>query len=239
MNVQQWREMSGYVNRLVAVGATDIVTTIETGDDQLGPYASIRLWFGEEHTDGVPYNDAYLEIGSEAPDERRNTVNYHPWQWHFATAVEAVEFIEACHVAACFALLEAAGFERAPWGEWHKDGCWVKSRRGSSETLFDIYAPDFGPQPNSRFDPFMQRGDGIVWRTFSGLDLQTLLEFKGWPTAEQVAADKESDRLAALLSPEHLAQIDAVLAEVDAGIYPDDGVDADVALEKVRRAVEG
>jgi len=66
----------------------------------------------------------------------------------------------------------------------------------------------------------MRRGDQSLYRTFTNLDLQTLLEFRGWPTAEQVEADEEADRLAALLSPETLDKIDAVLAEVDAGIPP-------------------
>ena len=159
--------------------------------------------------------------------------------WWFDSAAEVVEWVEACHVAACFALLEAAGFERGPWREWHKDGCLIQPHARFGEPRFDIYArrrpSDWGPlQP-----PDMKRGDWILYRTFTNLDLQTLLEFRGWPTAEQVEADEESDRLAALLSPETLDKIDAVLAEVDAGILPDDGVPADVSLQKVRRAAEG
>ena len=239
MNVQQWREMSALIDRLVAVGAEDIVTTIETDGGRLRPYVSARVWFGKADAVGEPYNDVYLEIGNEAPNERSHLVNCGHVTRRFYSAAGAVEWVEACHIAACFALLEAAGFERGPWGEWHKDGCLIQPHARYGEPRFDIYTPrrpsDWGPLA----PPDMKRGDWILYRTFTNLDLQTLLEFRGWPTAEQVEADEESDRLAALLSPEHLAEIDAVLAEVDAGILPDDGVDADVSLEKVRRAAEG
>lgn len=239
MNVQQWREMSGLIDRLIAVGAEDVVTTIETDGGNLRPYVSVRLWFGRADAVGEPYNDVYLEIGNEAPSERGHLVNCGHVTRRFYSAAGAVEWVEACHVAACFALLEAAGFERGPWGEWHKDGCLIQPHARYGEPLFDIHTPrrpsDWGPLA----PPNMLRGDQSLYRTFTNLDLQTLLEFRGWPTADEIEADEEADRLAALLSPETLDNIDAVLAEVDAGIFPDDGVDADVSLEKVRRAAEG
>jgi hypothetical protein len=235
MNVQQWREMSGYVDRMIVVGAHDIGPQDVTVDENGWPSFGVRFWFGRDGAAGGLHGDALLKIGVG----QRSFVSCGNEVWWFDSAAEVVEWVEACHIAACFALLEAAGFERGPWGEWHKDGCLIQPHARYGEPRFDIYTPrrpsDWGPlQP-----PDMKRGDWILYRTFPNLDLQTLLEFRGWPTADEVAADEESDRLAALLSPEHLARIDAVLAEVDAGILPDDGVDADVSLEKVRRAAEG
>lgn len=235
MNVQQWREMSGYVERLVAVGAHDIGPQDVTVDANGWPSFGVRFWFGRDGAAGGLYSDVLLKIGVG----QRSFVSCGDDVWWFDTAVQAVEWVEACHVAACFALMESAGFERGPWGEWHKDGCLIQPHTRYGELRFDIHTPrrpsDWGPLA----PPDMRRGDQSLYRTFTNLDLQTLLEFRGWPTAEQVEADEESDRLAALLSPETLDKIDAVLAEVDAGILPDDGVPADVSLQKVRRAAEG
>jgi hypothetical protein len=227
VNVQQWREMSGLIDRLVAVGCDHVgLRCSPHGTDMW-----ISCGIGE---DGIEFESdlfeqkiysAYGRVGGNAIE--------------FDTAAQAVEWVEACHIAACFALLEDAGFERGPWGEWHKDGCLIQPHTRYGELRFDIHTPrrtsDWGPlEP-----PNMRRGDLVLYRTFTNLDLQTILEFRGWPTAEQVEADEEADRLAALLSLETLDRIDAVLAEVDAGIFPDDGVDADVSLQKVRRAAEG
>jgi hypothetical protein len=136
VNVQQWREMSGLIDRLVAVGAEDVVTTIETDGGNLRPYVSVRLWFGKADAVGEPYNDVYLEIGNEAPSERSHLVNCGHVTRRFDSAAGAVEWVEACHVAACFALLEAAGFERGPWGEWHKDGCLIQPHARYGEPTF-------------------------------------------------------------------------------------------------------
>lgn len=239
MNVQQWREMSGLIDRLVAVGAVEIEIEAKldrfTGCD----YEHVVARFPRAESSGAWPCHVVLAVWNPNAMDPPNGVDLGDDDWGFDTPAEAVEWVEACHVAACFALLDAAGFERGPWGEWHKDGCLIQPHTRYGELRFDIHTPrrpsDWGPLA----PPDMRRGDQSLYRTFTNLDMQTLLEFRGWPTAEQVEADEEADRLAALLSPETLDRIDAVLAEVDAGILPDDGVDADVSLQKVRRAAEG
>lgn len=235
MNVQQWREMSALIDRLVAVGCSDVVW-----GNSSALLAEAWCWFPNSG-ECLEGDRIRVQLALSELDGTQSVVHacFNDGNLWFDSAAEAVEWVEACHVAACFALLEAAGFERGPWGEWHKDGCLIQPHARYGEPRFDIYTPrrpsDWGPLRSTN----MQRADRVLEKTFTNLDLQTLLEFRGWPTAEQVEADEKADRLAALLSPEHLAQIDAVLAEVDAGILPDDGVPADVSLEKVRQAAEG
>ena len=235
MNVQQWREMSALIDRLVAVGCSDVVW-----GNSSALLAEAWCWFPNSG-ECLEGDRIRVQLALSELDGTQSVVHacFNDGNLWFDSAAEAVEWVEACHIAACLALLEAAGFERGPWGEWHKNGCLIRPHYPYGKLVFDIYMPRLITDWWAIEPPKVQYGDQVLYRHFLNLDLQTLLEFRGWPTAEQVAADEESDRLAALLPPEHLARIDAVLAEVDAGIYPDDGLAADVSLEKVRRAVEG
>jgi len=63
MNVQQWREMSGYVERLVAVGAHDIGPQDVTVDANGWPSFGVRFWFGRDGAAGGLYSDVLLKIG--------------------------------------------------------------------------------------------------------------------------------------------------------------------------------
>lgn len=86
MNIETWEEMIALIKRLVALGATTIVQNVSADA------ASASVHFGHAARVGLAVDPL--------DGDSRGGVSIGEWYHRFDSALEAIEFVEACHAAA-------------------------------------------------------------------------------------------------------------------------------------------